>query len=285
MNRLIRKDKSGNIACNGIIIHTSNDKSKIGKSIRDSILTDFKIIHPKYYRYTDDNAVLEIWYDKLGMLLSGKIEGYIGNCWTDEKREEITYEEAMSILEQNKDLGYNNKDLMSIVITNGATAGLDTDYLCEKYLSEKKDYIIKNDKQNNEYEEDKNKFINGQWIKSRRYKSETNEMIKNSDFYDIFSERLEKEIEQNNNGGATDYYSLPKNANTLQDLIEHRNMNGSVKDIFKACYRLGIKTEDELRDLNKMAYYSLREVGRITSRKDYITIAKELMGSQTIEKG
>ena len=60
-------------------------------------------------------------------------------------------------------------------------------------------------------------------------------------------------------------------------------MNGSLKDIFKACYRSGIKTEDQLRDANKMAYYSLREVGRITGRKDYVTIAKELMGEQAIE--
>ena len=61
-------------------------------------------------------------------------------------------------------------------------------------------------------------------------------------------------------------------------------MNGAVKDIFKACYRLGIKTEDELRDLNKTAYYALREIGRVSGRKDYITIAKELIGSQAIEK-
>ena len=62
--------------------------------------------------------------------------------------------------------------------------------------------------------------------------------------------KKDEDDKQNNNGGASDWYALPKNANTLQDLIEHRNMNGSVKDIFKACYRLGIKTEDELRDLN-----------------------------------
>lgn len=91
-------------------------------------------------------------------------------------------------------------------------------------------------------------------------------------------------IKQQNNGGSSDWYLLPNNARTLQDLIEHRNMNGAVKDIFKACYRLGIKTEDELRDLNKTAYYALREIGRVTGRKDYITIAKELIGSQAIEK-
>ena len=90
--------------------------------------------------------------------------------------------------------------------------------------------------------------------------------------------------DKQNNGGSSDWYLLPDNAKTLQDLIEHRNMNGAVKDIFKACYRLGIKTEDELRDLNKTAYYALREIGRVTGRKDYITIAKELIGSQAIEK-
>ena len=90
--------------------------------------------------------------------------------------------------------------------------------------------------------------------------------------------------DKQNNGGSSDWYLLPDNAKTLQDLIEHRNMNGAVKDIFKACYRLGIKTEDELRDLNKTAYYALREIGRVSGRKDYITIAKELIGSQAIEK-
>ena len=90
--------------------------------------------------------------------------------------------------------------------------------------------------------------------------------------------------DKQNNGGSSDWYSLPDNAKTLQDLIEHRNMNGAVKDMFKACYRLGIKTEDELRDLNKTAYYALREIGRVSGRKDYITIAKELISSQAIEK-
>ena len=121
------------------------------------------------------------------------------------------------------------------------------------------------------FEEAKNAFINGQWIKSTRYKSEPAGCDPESS-------------KQQNNGGSSDWYSLPDNAKTLQDLIEHRNMNGAVKDIFKACYRLGIKTEDELRDLNKTAYYALREIGRVSGRKDYITIAKELIGSQAIEK-
>ena len=224
MERIIRKDKFGNIACNNIIIYTSKDKSEIGKLIRDSILTDFEIIEPKYYKYIDDESIIEIWYDTNGIVIDNglakkSLVGFISEEWNTDYREQISYKEAMEILDkrQNKDLSYNNKDLMS---------SQDVGYSKSKEIKQK----------------------------------------------------------QNNNGGASDWYSLPKKATTLQDLIEHRNMNGSVKDIFKACYRLGIKTEDELRDLNKMAYYSLREIGRITGRKDYITIAKELMGSQAIEK-
>ena len=115
-----------------------------------------------------------------------------------------------------------------------------------------------------EFEKAKNTFIFRQGIESKGCNAEP--------------------IKQQNNGGSSDWYLLPDNAKTLQDLIEHRNMNGAVKDMFKACYRLGIKTEDELRDLNKTAYYALREIGRVTGRKDYITIAKELIGSQAIEK-
>ena len=258
MERIITKNKNGDIACNNIIIYTSKDKSEIGKSIRDSILTDFEIIEPKYFRYRDDNSIVEVWYDRKGIILSGNIKGYISKSFATELIEKITYEEAMHALEQqqglNKNLGYNNKDLMSKVITNGATAGLD--YARDDLI----DIMAFN-----KYENDMTKSI---------------EESKGNLCYEITA----PDIKQNNNGGASDWYSLPKNANTLQDLIEHRNMNGSVKDIFKACYRLGIKTEDELRDLNKMAYYSLREVGRITGRKDYITIAKELMGSQANEK-
>ena len=236
MERVIKKDDFGDIACNDIIIYSSNI-ANLERNIKDFSSSNWKVIEPKYYRYKDDNTILEIWYNGKGILLSGKLKGFINGLWTTVLREEITYKEAMYFLEQeqriNKDSGYNNKDLMSRI--------------------------------EDELEEENN------------YARETKEQSKEKDY-------ILEDDKQNNNGGASDWYSLPKDANTLQDLIEHRNMNGSVKDIFKACYRLGIKTEDELRDSNKMAYYSLREVGRITGRKDYITIAKELMGSQAIEK-
>ncbi len=88
-------------------------------------------------------------------------------------------------------------------------------------------------------------------------------------------------VEPKTKGGSTSYYDLPPNPSTLQDLIEHRNMNGSVKDVFKACYRLGQKDGmSDIDDVTKMAYYSLRELGRLKGTKDYVALAASIMGSQ-----
>ena len=244
MERVVFKNDNGDIANKDTIIYASKDKSEIGKKIRNSVLTGFKVIEPKYYVYKDDNCLIEIWYDKKGIILDNALNkhlkiGVIGDSWNIQNAKEITYQRAMQILEQ-QGAKYSNKDLMSRV----------EDELEQVWEP---------------------RFDVAKSIKD----SKGNMCCENNE---------SPAKEQNNNGGASDWYSLPKDANTLQDLIEYRNMNGSVKDIFKACYRLGIKTEDELRDANKMAYYSLREIGRITGRKDYITIAKELMGSQAIEK-
>lgn len=245
MERVIRKHNSGDIACNDTIIYSEN-QSAMGKRLV-GIYDDWKVIEPKYYIYRDDNTIIELWYNNKGIILSGKIKGYIGNYWTNELREEITYEEAMYLL--NKENGEPRFDITKSIKESKGNLCCETgiDYGLNDHMVDAMAFYI--------YENE-----------LTRYK------------------KKDEDDKQNNNGGASDWYKLPENANTLQDLIEHRNMNGSVKDIFKACYRLGIKTEDELRDLNKMAYYSLREVGRITSRKDYITIAKELMGSQADEK-
>ena len=260
MERVIKKDRYGNIACNNILIYTGNGNC-LGENILQNLNDDWEVIKPEYYRYRDDNCLIEVWHNNTGIILDNGLSKFLkvgdtGEYWTDELREKITYEEAMYLLdeEQKKDLGYNDKDLMSKI---------------EDEL----------EKENNNFEAIKN-------IATAGLDCAGDDMVDAMRFYFYRKENKNEsqDKKQNNNGGASDWYSLPKNANTLQDLIEHRNMNGSVKDIFKACYRLGIKTEDELRDLNKMAYYSLREVGRITGRKDYITIAKELMGSQAIEK-
>jgi len=84
-------------------------------------------------------------------------------------------------------------------------------------------------------------------------------------------------------GGGKNYYDLPPNPTQLLDLIEYRNMNGNIKDIFKACYRLGQKDGiSEEYDLRKMALYSLRELGRVTGRKDYLVLADEVIGHHDI---
>ena len=86
-------------------------------------------------------------------------------------------------------------------------------------------------------------------------------------------------------GDGNKWYDLPKGAIQLQDLIEHKNMNGNIKDVFKACYRVGEKDgTEEVYDVEKMAYYSLRELGRILNTKDYISLATKLMGKQNAKE-
>ena len=266
MERVIARDDYGNIACNGIIIY-SNSNANLERDISDFSKSNWKVIIPKYYRYMDDNCIVEIWYDNVGILLDNGLNRWleigmiIGN-WNDKGRIQITYEKAMQMLERKNELSYNNKDLMSRIEDELEQENKELRLDTTKAIEESKGNLCCE--------------IEAPTVKQNKIRG-TKEQYKEKDY-------ILEDDKQNNNGGATDYYALPRDANTLQDLIEHRNMNGSVKDIFKACYRLGIKTEDELRDLNKMAYYSLREIGRITARKDYITIAKELMGSQAIEK-
>lgn len=65
-------------------------------------------------------------------------------------------------------------------------------------------------------------------------------------------------------GGSTpSQYSLPTGATELQDLIEHREMNFAIGNIFKACYRLGnCSHSDKLRDLRKILWFAQRELDK-----------------------
>ena len=71
-------------------------------------------------------------------------------------------------------------------------------------------------------------------------------------------------------GGSTPHqYSIPLDAKELQDLIEYRNMNFAIGNIFKACYRMGRKEgADELYDLNKIIFFAKRERKRIKRLKE-----------------
>ena len=65
-------------------------------------------------------------------------------------------------------------------------------------------------------------------------------------------------------GGSTpSQYALPEGAKELQDLIEYRQMNFAVGNIFKASYRLGnCSHSDRLRDLRKIKWFVEREIAR-----------------------
>jgi hypothetical protein len=64
-------------------------------------------------------------------------------------------------------------------------------------------------------------------------------------------------------GGSSKYYQLPEGCKELQDLIEYKNMNFSIANIFKAAYRLGNKPgTDEIYDLEKIVWFANREIER-----------------------
>lgn len=65
-------------------------------------------------------------------------------------------------------------------------------------------------------------------------------------------------------GGATSYYDFPTGFSTLADLIDFKDMNFNIGNIFKAAYRLGRKKGVDRRyDLNKIIYFAQRELNKL----------------------
>lgn len=58
-------------------------------------------------------------------------------------------------------------------------------------------------------------------------------------------------------GGTTSYYQLPAHAKELGDLIEAKDMDFNLGNIFKACYRLGEKN-DPAYEINKIIWFAAR---------------------------
>jgi hypothetical protein len=71
-------------------------------------------------------------------------------------------------------------------------------------------------------------------------------------------------IEVEEPGGSTpSQYALPPGAKELIDLIEHRHMNFSIGNIFKAAYRMGsCNHADKLYDLRKIIFFAQRELDK-----------------------
>lgn len=71
-------------------------------------------------------------------------------------------------------------------------------------------------------------------------------------------------LKTQSDGWCSDYYVLPPDAKEMQDLIEHRDMNFAMGNIFKACYRYGHKANTSQEyDLNKIIWYATRELKRV----------------------
>jgi len=82
--------------------------------------------------------------------------------------------------------------------------------------------------------------------------------------------KINEHLDKPKAGGSTpEQYALPLEAEELQDLIEYRNMNSAVGNIFKACYRQGhCDHSDPLRDAYKMQWFANREVARLERLAD-----------------
>ena len=78
----------------------------------------------------------------------------------------------------------------------------------------------------------------------------------------------EQELRDAQPGGSTpSQYALPKGAAELQDLIEFREMNFAMGNIFKACYREK-DTIDRLYDIRKILWFAQREEQRLMKEAD-----------------
>jgi hypothetical protein len=74
---------------------------------------------------------------------------------------------------------------------------------------------------------------------------------------------------EKSDGSSTDYYKIPEGSTDLIDLIEYKNMNFAIGNIFKACFRLGEKADtDRAYDLRKIIFFAERELKRITNGLD-----------------
>lgn len=71
-------------------------------------------------------------------------------------------------------------------------------------------------------------------------------------------------MKHKSDGSTASYYELPSDAEQLQDLISHKNMNAQIGEIFRACYRYGeVEHSEMLRDAKKIKFYAEAEIKRL----------------------
>ena len=80
---------------------------------------------------------------------------------------------------------------------------------------------------------------------------------------ELLDRGLDRKV-SDNNSGRTSYYDVPVGAETLNDLIEHKDMPFWRGEIFKSCYRINGKDgTTEIRELNKIIYNANRRLAAI----------------------
>lgn len=86
---------------------------------------------------------------------------------------------------------------------------------------------------------------------------------------------------EQSDGSTAGYYTLPRGATELQELIAHRNMNAQIGEIFRACYRYGlVEHSPEIRDIKKIIFYAQAELERLEKLEEV-----SWMYGQPITKG
>lgn len=83
-----------------------------------------------------------------------------------------------------------------------------------------------------------------------------------SEFYrtdEHIKDMIERATEIKSDGGPAQYYDFPAKAITLNDLIEHKEMDFHRGNIFKACWRYGTKSGTTKEyDARKIIYSGAR---------------------------
>lgn len=74
-------------------------------------------------------------------------------------------------------------------------------------------------------------------------------------------------MKRTSDGGPSEYYDFPSNFDTLNDLIEYKEMGFAQGNIFKAAFRLGNKEGISLEyDLRKIKYYADRMLNQLENK-------------------
>ena len=79
---------------------------------------------------------------------------------------------------------------------------------------------------------------------------------------------LDRDVSKSD-GSTAEYYKLPDYAKEIQHLINHKNMNANIGEIFRTSYRYGFASHsDQMRDAKKIVFYANAEVERLERERN-----------------